>query len=266
MRSHVATVYAATGAGIGAVSFALSQGGAAFGGRWWFASLGMAVGAGGVAGWVGGRWMAARIAPIATAAAQLREAAFVHHARAEGKQPHVAHVESGRRDELGLLASALHEVAAGMERRIAAVAEDRTRFAAVLSGMEEGVLVLDRVGRVLLINPALERMLGCRPDEAIGHRWIEIVRQHDLNELIAAVLKSGEPKTAEIVVDEPGGRQQSSVTLDGSNEPPERQPTSNISCIRGSRTSAPRFGLARTRSSGRPPWKTFAWQRRPHME
>jgi two-component system phosphate regulon sensor histidine kinase PhoR len=211
----VATVYAATGAGIGAASFALSQGGAAFGGRWWFASLGMAVGAGGVAGWVGGRWMAARIAPIATAAAQLREAAFVRHARAEGKQPHVAHVESGRRDELGLLASALHEVAAGMERRIAAVAEDRTRFAAVLSGMEEGVLVLDRVGRVLLINPALERMLGCRPDEAIGHRWIEIVRQHDLNELIAAVLKSGEAKTAEIVVDEPGGRQHSSVTRDG---------------------------------------------------
>ncbi len=195
MRNRLATVYAATGAGIGAASFALSQGGAAFGGRWWLASLGMAVGAGGAVGWVGGRWMAARIAPIATAAAQL----------AEGKRPRVAHDESGRRDELGLLAAALHEMAAGMERRIAAVAEDRTRFAAVLSGMVEGVLVLDRVGRVLIINPALERMLGCRPDEAIGHRWIEVVRQHDLNELIAAVLKSGEPKTAEIVVDEPDG-------------------------------------------------------------
>ncbi|MBI3607573.1 MAG: PAS domain S-box protein [Nitrospirae bacterium] len=195
MRNRLATVYAATGAGIGAASFALSQGGAAFGGRWWLASLGMAMGAGGVVGWVGGRRMTARIAPIATAAAQL----------AEGRPPHVAHERSPRRDELGLLASSIQEMAVGMERRIAAVAEDRTRFAAVLSGMVEGVLVLDRLGRVLLVNPALEQMLGCRPDEAIGHRWIEIVRQHDLNELIAAVLTSGEPKTAEVVVDELNG-------------------------------------------------------------
>jgi two-component system phosphate regulon sensor histidine kinase PhoR len=193
VKIRLALAGAATGAGIGAASFALSQGA----GRWWLASLGAAVGAGGLAGWLAGRWTTARIAPLARVAAQL----------AEGRRARVPRDESAHRvDELGTLASALHDMAEGVERRIAAVDEDRTRFSAVLSEMVEGVLVLDRVGRVLLVNPAMERMLGCRAEEATGHRWIEVVRQHDLNELIAAVLKSGEPKTAEIVLDEPDGR------------------------------------------------------------
>ncbi len=202
MKIRLALAGAATGAGIGAASFALSHAA----GRWWLASLGAAVGAGGLAGWLAGRWTTARVAPLARVAAQL----------AEGRRARMPRDESVHRvDEFATLASALHDMAEGVERRIAAVAEDRTRFSAVLSEMVEGVLVLDRVGRVLLVNPAMERMLGCRAEEAIGHRWIEVVRQHDLNELIAAVLTRGEPMAAEIALDEPDGRQRSSVTLEG---------------------------------------------------
>lgn len=202
MKIRLALAGAVTGAGIGAASFALSHAAD----RWWLASLGAAVGAGGLAGWLAGRWATARVAPLARVAAQL----------AEGRRARVPRDESVHRvDEFATLASALHDMAEGVERRIAAVAEDRTRFSAVLSEMVEGVLVLDRVGRVLLVNPAMERMLGCRAEEAIGHRWIEVVRQHDLNELIAAVLTRGEPMAAEIALDEPDGKQRSSVTREG---------------------------------------------------
>jgi two-component system phosphate regulon sensor histidine kinase PhoR len=163
---------------------------------WWWPSIGVAMGVGALGGWFAGRWIADRLAPLIAAASDV----------AEGRRPRVARDETGPvLDEIERLAVALRRAADGVERRLAATAEDRTQFGAILSGMVEGVLVLDRAGRILLLNPVMERMLGDRARRAVGRHWLEVVRQHDLNELIRAVILHTEPRAATITLDDPGG-------------------------------------------------------------
>jgi two-component system phosphate regulon sensor histidine kinase PhoR len=102
------------------------------------------------------------------------------------------------------LAAALNEMAESIDQRVASIAEDHTRFEAVLSGMVEGVMVLDLAGRVLLVNAAMARILSCPLADVKGHRWIEVIRHHELNELISRVLKERETSTAQILLESAG--------------------------------------------------------------
>jgi two-component system phosphate regulon sensor histidine kinase PhoR len=192
MTARLAVACAAAGAGIGAVSFAIGGWSDGLGSPSGLTLLGLAVAGAGAVGWLGGRWLTTRIHPLVVFSAQL----------AEGRRTHLS---VDRPDELGTLASTLNAMAERVEGRVAAIAEDRTRFTAVLSGMVEGVLVLDRAGKILLVNAAMERVLGCRAQEVVGQRWIEVVRRHELNELIAAVLDRGEAMHAEVALDGPEG-------------------------------------------------------------
>ncbi len=196
MKWPVAVVGAGSGAGIAAASFALGQIGSGGTRTWWVASLALSLGTGALAGWMGGRWLSARLAPLISAASDL----------AAGRRARVPADEVVlSQDEIGRLAASLHDAAEGAERRVAAVTEDQTRFGAVLSGMMEGVLVLDRSGRILLLNPVMERIVGYGVSAAVGRHWLDVIRQHDFNELIRAVILSGEPRSATITIDEIGG-------------------------------------------------------------
>jgi two-component system phosphate regulon sensor histidine kinase PhoR len=205
-------VGAGSGAGIAAVSFALGHAGSGSPRSWWIAALAVSLGAG--AGWLGGRWLATRLVPLVTAAEDL----------AEGRRARVPPDEVVQsRDEVGRLAAALRDAADVVERRVAAITEDQARFGAILAGMVEGVLVLDRPGRILLLNLAMERMLACRASEAVGRHWLDVIRQHDFNELIRAVIRSGQPSATTITIDEAGGARtfavQGSVTRRPGGEP-----------------------------------------------
>jgi two-component system phosphate regulon sensor histidine kinase PhoR len=105
---------------------------------------------------------------------------------------------------LGILGASLNEMAESIDQRVASIAEDHTRFEAVLSGMVEGVMVLDRAGLVLLVNAAMARILSCPLADVKGHRWIEVIRHHELNELISRVLKESETNTAQILLESAG--------------------------------------------------------------
>jgi len=105
---------------------------------------------------------------------------------------------------LGILGASLNEMAESIDQRVASIAEDHTRFEAVLSGMVEGVMVLDRAGLVLLVNAAMARILSCPLADVKGHRWIEVIRHHELNELISRVLKERETNTAQILLESAG--------------------------------------------------------------
>ncbi|MFO8074104.1 MAG: ATP-binding protein [Polyangia bacterium] len=105
-------------------------------------------------------------------------------------------------DELGGLAGSLHRLSGQLERQLTALARERDRFEAVLEGMSEAVLALDRDGRVTLINHAGLELLGFdqRPE---GRTLLETVRAPEMHELVSG-LKPGEAATAEF--DLPGSR------------------------------------------------------------
>src|SRR5438132_368462 len=86
---------------------------------------------------------------------------------ARAKAGDVARVLDGSVQELG--------------RRLDELSRDRARLDAILSGMVEGVLVLDGNGRIQLANRAAQAML--RMDgSSIGRPYVEVIRHPDIAE------------------------------------------------------------------------------------
>jgi two-component system phosphate regulon sensor histidine kinase PhoR len=71
--------------------------------------------------------------------------------------------------------------------------------------MVEGVMVLDRRGRVLQINPALERMFDVTRIEARGHPCSDVFRHPQLDALVSTVLSKRMNEEDEILL-HPSGR------------------------------------------------------------
>jgi len=91
-------------------------------------------------------------------------------------------------DELGSVARVLDASVQELARRLGELSRDRARMQAILTGMEEGVLVLDRQGRVQLVNRAAQRMLHV-DTSAIGRLYLEVIRHPDISALLASALR-----------------------------------------------------------------------------
>jgi two-component system phosphate regulon sensor histidine kinase PhoR len=87
------------------------------------------------------------------------------------------------RDELGALGQALDHLAESLARSLGQLQRERDLASGILAAMQEGLLVLDAEGRVAVVNPALGAMSLVGPD-AIGKRPLEVIRNHELAELI----------------------------------------------------------------------------------
>jgi two-component system phosphate regulon sensor histidine kinase PhoR len=71
---------------------------------------------------------------------------------------------------------------------------------AILTGMVEGVVLLNASGRLVLTNPAAREMLRL-PEAAAGIHYLEVVRQPDISGQLASALGGGQPAAAEIHLD-----------------------------------------------------------------
>jgi two-component system phosphate regulon sensor histidine kinase PhoR len=99
--------------------------------------------------------------------------------------------------ELGELGRALDRVAQELATTLTELTVERDRLRGVLTGMEEGVLLLDETGHIALINTALREMLLLGAD-AVGKTQLEAIRHADLKELIDQAREDGDPVTGEI--------------------------------------------------------------------
>jgi two-component system phosphate regulon sensor histidine kinase PhoR len=91
-------------------------------------------------------------------------------------------------DEIGSVARVLDASAREIGRRAADLASDRARMEAILAGMIEGVLVVNEMGRVQLVNQAARQMLQVQGAHE-GRHYVEIVRQPDIAAQIGAALR-----------------------------------------------------------------------------
>ena len=95
------------------------------------------------------------------------------------------------RDEIGAVARMLDSLTRDLASRLAGLEADRARMAAILSGMIEGVLVVNEHGRLQLANEAARRMLHIDA-AAEGRQYPEIVRHPAVAQQIASAL-AGKP-------------------------------------------------------------------------
>ena len=94
-------------------------------------------------------------------------------------------------DELGAVARVLDATVQQLAQRLQELTRDRARMEAILAGMVEGVLVVDRQGRLQLANGAAQEMLSV--DQAsIGRSYLEVIRHPDVAAQLGAALR-GQP-------------------------------------------------------------------------
>jgi two-component system phosphate regulon sensor histidine kinase PhoR len=72
--------------------------------------------------------------------------------------------------------------------------------------MVSGVVVFELSGRINLVNPSAERILGISKNEAAGRKYVEALKNYPLIQIIDRVLKSGQPQSGEITLIFPAER------------------------------------------------------------
>lgn len=109
------------------------------------------------------------------------------------------------RDELGTVARVLDHSVQELGRRLQELSRDRARTDAMLTGMIEGVLVLDTDGRVRLVNHAARQMLHV-DESALGRRYVEVIRHPHIVAQLAAALHGREEASGELMLAREPGR------------------------------------------------------------
>ncbi|HUG37518.1 MAG TPA: ATP-binding protein, partial [Candidatus Limnocylindrales bacterium] len=105
------------------------------------------------------------------------------------------------RDELGEIADAIHRMAEELRARIADLTSEKEQLRAVLLGMVEGVLVVDRQGRVVLANRRLRELFGAW-GEVIGRSALEMIRRTEIEQALEQAAASQEPVVLELAAGE----------------------------------------------------------------
>jgi two-component system phosphate regulon sensor histidine kinase PhoR len=94
------------------------------------------------------------------------------------------------KDEFSPVERSLEQLAERMGSTVHALKVERDLLGGILSGMHEGVLLLDKSGRIAIVNPALREMLLLGAD-AVGRFPLEAIRNAELKELLDRAQKSG---------------------------------------------------------------------------
>lgn len=94
--------------------------------------------------------------------------------------------------ELALLAATLNRLASEMDARIRQVGRDREQRDVILSGMEEGIVLIGPDGLVGYANPAASRILRTTPDD------VRTLAPHELRAMVEECRAEGRPREREV--------------------------------------------------------------------
>jgi two-component system phosphate regulon sensor histidine kinase PhoR len=95
-------------------------------------------------------------------------------------------------DEISDLARAFNHLSNRLAARIQELEGERSKLAAVLNEMSDGVVIVDPQGRVGIINAAAQEMFSVQAASVAGHTLAEALRYHQVVELWQLTTSSGE--------------------------------------------------------------------------
>jgi two-component system phosphate regulon sensor histidine kinase PhoR len=108
--------------------------------------------------------------------------------------------------EFSGLAVSMNQMAEQLQQRLDEITSQRKKTEAVLSSMREGVIATDLDQRVISINPAAARMFDVPMKTVGGRSVLEIIRNHEFQELINRSMSTGESLESDIVYHQNGER------------------------------------------------------------
>ena len=101
-------------------------------------------------------------------------------------------------DEISALSDTLNRTAARLNGTIHALTEEREQSSAILSSMDEGVVVVDSRRNVIFCNQAFRRAVGAVEADYRGRHLIELARHLDIEPLFQDTLGCGEIVRGEV--------------------------------------------------------------------
>ncbi len=124
-------------------------------------------------------------------------------------------IEPSRTAEFGAVAGSLNDMARQLDATIRTITEQTSEREAILTSMVEGVLAVDLAERVIVLNEAAAGLLQVDAQQAAGRRIQEVVRNRDLQGLIAQTLAAQEALEAEILLHTTSGDRYLQVNCTG---------------------------------------------------
>jgi len=104
------------------------------------------------------------------------------------------------KDEIGELADTLNKMSEDLEHKIGEIKNKNQQLEAVLNSMIEGVIVVDKAGRLVSINHSIENIFEITRQEIKGKEFLEVVRNNELFEIMNRVMARGEFVSSEIML------------------------------------------------------------------
>ena len=149
--------------------------------------------------------------PALVLSARLQRLTRLSGAIAGGAEPSLL---SASDDTVGRLEANVIAMSTSFQGQLEAAREEKEKLEAVLSGMVEGVLVLDRTGDIRLSNRCADRLFGAAPGESlIGRPLMSVSRDPDLQDLVREVMReeAAVPNQREITLE--GGAERGSLQV-----------------------------------------------------
>ncbi len=109
-------------------------------------------------------------------------------------------ISLGRKDELGELAQHLQFMSIDLQNKIKEITQDKNELKAILSSMVEGVIVIGKDERVILMNSPVYTMLDLRSRDIIGKPYWEVIRNEEINSLLKEAMAEKKSLRREITI------------------------------------------------------------------
>jgi len=107
-------------------------------------------------------------------------------------------VPAHRYDEFGALATAFNRIADTVERRVEDLTLSRNQLEAILGGLEEGVVAIDRMQRIIHVNSIARTLLGLSSDNLIRTNFMHLPIPLPLRELVDAYFEEANNQSGTI--------------------------------------------------------------------
>ena len=113
-------------------------------------------------------------------------------------------IDVSGRDEVSELAQAFNAMSLKLNESVTMLTDERDKLIAILATMGDGIVIVDQDGLVTTLNRAAERMFNTSEDAAKGRTLIEVVRDHELNEILQKCRAAGAKQSG--LIETGGGR------------------------------------------------------------
>jgi len=107
-------------------------------------------------------------------------------------------VEVTTQDEIGRLGQTLNILSSELDNTLRDLSTEKNQLSNILSSMTDGVISFTTEGRIIMINPPAQELMGAKEGEVVGKLLTECCRVPEIKEMFASVLAEGEVQSREL--------------------------------------------------------------------